>query len=197
MIIIPIGVDCGMADFVQRYNLRNMSFPFDWAVTYNGVSKCIEDDFIFFTEPLDNRINKYDIYFHHDFNNSELVNQDKEKYIRRSQRLINMLETSDEEIIFCRKGHACHHHHEHNGKYSTIINDIDDAEKLDIILQHKYPRLKYKIIVILVCGTCFNSIETYTSKSNKLEIYNIATPEVLSSHSGSIFENLCRNIFKV
>ena len=191
--IIPIGVDCGMATFVQKYNLRNMAFPFDWNVTYNGVSKCIDDNFIFFTEPLNNRINKYDIYFTHDFENIYLLNQDKEKYIRRYQRLINILETSNEEIIFCRKGHACHNHYEHNGKYSNIINDIDDAEQLDIILKNKYPQLKYKIIVILVCGNCFNPIETYKSKSDKIEIYNIATPQV----DDTIFENLCRNIFKV
>ena len=48
--IIPIGVDCGMANFIKKYNLRNMSFPFDWTVTYNGVSKCIDDNFKFFIE---------------------------------------------------------------------------------------------------------------------------------------------------
>ena len=191
--IIPIGVDCGMAGFTKKYNLRNISFPFDWNITYNGVSKCIDDNFKFFTEPLNKRINKYDIYFHHNFENINLLNQDKEKYIRRYQRLINILETSNEEIIFCRKGHACHHHYEHNGKYSNIINDIDDAEKLDIILQNKYPQLKYKIIVILVCDKCFNPIETYKSESDKIEIYNIATPQ--ADHT--IFENLCCNIFNV
>jgi len=190
---IPIGVDCGIADFLKKKNLRNLSFPFDWTVAYNGVSKCLDDNFNFFTEPLNNRINKYDIYFHHDFENSNLLNQDKEKYIRRCKRLINILETSNEDIIFCRKGHACHHHYEHNGKYSNIINDIDDAEKLDIILQNKYPQLKYKIIVILVCGKCFNSTDLYKSNSEKIDIYNIATPQADST----IFENLCCNIFKV
>ena len=43
--IIPIGVDCGMANFCKKYNLRNASLPIDWTVSYNGVSKCIEDDF--------------------------------------------------------------------------------------------------------------------------------------------------------
>ena len=191
--IIPIGVDCGMADFIKKYNLRNISFPFDWNISYNGVSECIDDNFNFFIEPLNNRINKYDVYFHHDFVNIHLLNEDKQKYIRRYQRLINILETSNEEIIFCRKGHACHNHYEHNGKYSNIISDIDDAEKLDIILQNKYPQLKYKIIVILVCDKCFNPIEIYKSKSVKLEIYNIASPQA----DDTIFEILCRNIFKV
>lgn len=195
MYIIPIGVDCGMAEFLKKYNLRNIAFPFDWTVTYNGISKCVDDNFKNFTEPLYNRVNKYDIYFFHDFKNNVLLNKDKEKYIRRCQRLINILETSTEEIIFCRKGHDCHHHYEHNEKYSNITNDIDDVEKLDIILQNKYPQLKYKIIVILVCGKCFNSNETYKSNSEKIDIYNIATPQPQTDFT--ICENLCRNIFKV
>ena len=191
--IIPIGVDCGMAEFCKKYNLRNMSFPFDWNVTYNGVSKCIDDNFKSFIEPLNNRINNYDIYFHHDFINDASLNEDKLKYIRRCQRLINILETSSEEIIFCRKGHACHHHTEHNEKYSNIINDIDDAEKLNTILSNKYQQLNYKIIVILVCGKCFNSNEIYKSSIDKIEIYNIATPQA----DNILFEKCARNIFKV
>jgi hypothetical protein len=193
MIFIPIGVDCGMALFFKNYNLRKQSFPFDWTVSYNGVSKCIEDDFKFFTEPLNEKINTYDIYFHHDFEENETFNKDKEKYYRRYQRLINILETSNEEVIFCRKGHAFHHHNEHDGKYSNITNDIDDAEKLNSVLLNKYPQLKYKIIIILVCGQCFNPLETYKTNSDRIEIHNISTPQV----DDTIFENLCRDIFKV
>lgn len=170
-----------------------MSFPFDWTVTYNGVSKCIDNNFKNFIDPLNNRINEYDIYFHHDFNNNDSFNEDKEKYIRRYERLINLLETTNEEIIFCRKGHACHHHCEHNGKYSTITNEIDEAEKLNIIISKKYPHLIYKIIVILVCGNCFNSNDIYKSNSSNIEIYNIASPEA----ENTIFENCCRNIFNI
>jgi hypothetical protein len=191
--IIPIGVDCGMANFCIKYNLRNMSLPFDWNVTYNGVSKCIEDDFNLFTEPLNNRINHYDVYFHHDFENNDLLNHDKEKYSRRCQRLRNILETSNEEIIFCRKGHACHHHSEHNSKYNNITNDIEDAERLDVILSKKYPQLNYKIIVVVVCGKCFNINETYKSNSDKVEIYNVATPQL----NDNAIENMFRAIFKV
>jgi len=191
--IVPLGVDCGMAEFVKKYNLRNCSFPFDWNVSYNGVSKCFEDDFKRMTEPLNNRINHYDIYFHHDFEKNESIEKDKEKYNRRCNRLMNLLETTPEEIVFCRKGHAFHHHSEHNGKYSTIDSDIEDAEKLDLILTNKYPQLKYKIIVVLVCGKCFKPCTTYTSHSERIEIYNIATPQV----EPVLFENLCRQIFKV
>jgi hypothetical protein len=61
--IIPIGVDCGMAEFCRKYNLRKASLPFDWTVTYNGVSKCIEDDFKYFTEPLIDRKNHFWLNF--------------------------------------------------------------------------------------------------------------------------------------
>ena len=203
MIIIPIGVDCGIADFLKKYNLRSVSLPFDWAVSYNGVSKCIEDDFKYFTEPLTNRINIYDIYFHHDFQEDASVQggdasvqgheEDKQKYSRRCKRILNILidsEANNEEVIFCRKGHSIHHHYEHNQKYFDIANDIEDAEKLDIILSNKYPNLNYKIIVILVCGHCFDANTTYTSTSDKIEIYNIAGPN-------ADFENTARAIFKV
>jgi len=191
--IVPIGVDCGMAGFIKIYKLRSFSFPFDWTVTYNGVSSCIEDDFKSFTEPLDKQINKYDIYFHHDFIHTELLQNDTEKYIRRYNRLIDILKSGKEEIIFCRKGHAPHHHLEHNGKYTNIISDIDDAEKLDIVLQAKYPNLTYKIIVILVCRNCFDPNKVYTSESSRIEIHNIASDKA-DDHK---FDNLCRTIFGV
>lgn len=191
--IVPIGVDCGMAEFLKKYRLRSFSFPFDWTVTYNGVSSCIDDDFKFFTEPLEQRINKYDIYFHHDFDHHHLLSQDTEKYVRRYNRLIDILKSGNEEIIFCRKGHASHLHKEHNGKYTNITSDIDDAEKLDIVLQAKYPNLKYKIIVILVCGDCFNPNEVYTSESSRIEIHNISSAQ----GDDARFNNLCRTIFKV
>ena len=191
--IIPIGVDCGMAEFLKKYNLRSFSFPFDWTVTYNGVSSCIKDDFKFFTTPLDKRINKYDIYFHHDFAHPHLLNQDTEKYIRRYNRLLDILKSGNEEVIFCRKGHASHLHKEHDGKYTHITSDIDDAEQLDIVLTNKYPNLKYKIIVILVCGDCFDPSATYTSNSNNIEIHNIVSAQADDAR----FNNLCRTIFKV
>jgi hypothetical protein len=191
--IIPIGVDCGAANFCKKYNLRKISLPFDWTVTYNGVSKCIENEFASFTEPLHNRINMYDIYFHHDFYNMLLINEEKEKYNRRCQRLIDILKTSSEDIIFFRKGHAVHQHYEHNGKYSNITNDLKDSENLDLILSKKYPQLRYKIIVILICGTCFKPNEKYTSDSNNIQIYNISTPVV----DDTLFEMCCRNIFNV
>lgn len=191
--IVPIGVDCRITQFVKDNNLRSFSFPFDWTVSYNGVSSCINDNFRLFTEPLENRINRYDIYFHHDFDDARLLQIHREKYVRRYTRLIEILKSCKEEVIFCRKGHGTHHHGEHNGKYTNITSDIDDAEKLDSVLQTKYPNLKYKIIVILICGVCFQPEQLYTSKSKCIEIHNIASVQADDKQ----FTDLCCSIFNV
>ena len=193
MIIVPIGVDCRIAQFVKDNNLRSFSFPFDWTVSYNGVSSCISDDFRLFTEPLQSRINRYDIYFHHDFDDARLLQIHREKYVRRYTRLTELLKSCKEEVVFCRKGHAVHHHREHNGKYTNITSDIDDAEKLDSVLRTKYPNLKYKIIVILICGECFQPEQLYTSKSKCIEIHNIASVQADDKQ----FTDLCCSIFNV
>lgn len=182
MIFVSIGIDCDVANFLNKYNLRKMSLPFDWNVAYNGVSKCIDCNFERFTEPLSKeRINDHDIYFHHDFENTENINAiitDREKYLRRCKRLINIFEECEktaETIIFIRKGHMCYHHDEQNGKYSNITDDYEDAKSLDKILLNKYPLLKYKIIVILGCTKCFNKDTigiTDNNANNNIEVYN-------------------------
>ena len=194
MLIVPIGVDCKVADFCVKYNLRKMSLPFDWCVSYNGVSRCLADDFRQFINPLDNRINVYDIYFHHDFDNANLIQNDIDKYIRRCNRLLDILQKGEEEIIFLRNGHCCHHHSEQDGKYNKIVSDIEDAENLDNVISEKYPKLKYKIIIILSCDKCFEPNVEYKSIKNNIDIYNIASAEFnLERFNGKCFE-ICKNL---
>lgn len=183
MLFVSIGIDCDVANFLTKYNLRKASLPFDWNVSYNGVSKCIDCDFKKFTEPLSvERINEDDVYFHHDFLNETTIITDKEKYDRRCLRLLNMLEMNNTvdssanggvSILFIRKGHMCYHHEEQNGKYKNITDDYEDAKKLNSVLLSKYPHLKYKIIVILGCTECFKK-DTVCVKDtdNNIEVYN-------------------------
>jgi len=176
MFFVPIGVDCDVANFLNKYNLRKMSLPFDWNVSYNGVSKCIDCNFEHFTAPLnESRINAQDIYFHHDFLDKNTFIAEKEKYNRRCSRLLTILkecETKGEEVYFIRKGHLRMHHSEHNGKYEDIKSDIDDAECLNRVLCDKYPQLKFKIILILGCGACFNKEIIYKGDSDNIDIHN-------------------------
>ncbi len=174
--IIPIGVDCGMAEFIKTHQLRSFSFPFDWVVSYHGVASCFKESFKGFIPNRGEKLNSHDIYFAHDFND-ETFEADEIKYNRRILRLQNILEKGEESIIFVRKGHAPHHHHEHNGQFITIKSDIADAEELNSYLSEKYPLLRYKIIVVLVCGVCFDCNKEYTSTSN-ITIHNIAKDSV-------------------
>ena len=96
--IIPIGSDCSIANFCKKYKLRTCSLPFDWVVTYDGVSKCIEDnfkDFIPKSQGNTNKYNKYDIYFFHDFINDINRKDDEIKYTRRIERFQNIQATKN------------------------------------------------------------------------------------------------------
>jgi hypothetical protein len=186
--IIPIGVDCGNADFLRKNNLRTLSFPFDWIVTYSGVADIIKNNFFdFFDGNLMNQNEKaYNtqykaLFVHYKFP------EDSEKMIRKIHRFKTILQSSEEEIIFIRKGHAYHHHNE---QVNAVKNDLIDAEELDIILQEKYPNLRFKIIVILVCGICFDPYLVYSSVSKNIAIYNIATHNV----DDNMYIQLCKNI---
>ena len=180
MLFVSIGIDCDVANFLNKYNLRKASLPFDWNVSYNGVSKCIENNFKNFTEPLSaDRINEDDIYFHHDFLDVAKLPEEKEKYHRRCQRLLNLLETANapdgEFVLFIRKGHLCYHHEEQKGKYKDIMCDVEDANYLDKVLRSKYPLLKYKIIVLLGCTKCFTKETSCADDSlnvDAIDIYN-------------------------
>jgi len=181
---IPIGIDCGNAEFLKNHNIRSFSFPFDWIVTYNGISEIIKNNFDRFIPKNLIKLNTdYQISFPH----NEFPN-DTEKILRRIERFKNILETYQEKITFIRKGHASHHHIEQN---NTIKNDIIDAEDLDNILKEKYPHLRYNIIVIVVCGKCFQSDIIYTTTHSNIKIYNIATAEV----DDPKYQALCVELF--
>jgi hypothetical protein len=188
MIIIPIGVDCGTAGLLKDNGLRTFSFPFDWCVTYNGVSKIFKEDFAKFTSINEQRLNtEYDIYFFHDFHSST-YDADEAKYTRRINRLKSILETTTEPVLFFRKGHASHNHNEHNGRYTTMNSDIQDSEELYTILKSKYPGLNFSIVVTLACGMCYD--EKYQYKSNAIDIINIATPTVDNDTFTKVFKDI-------
>ena len=174
MIIIPIGIDCIIADFLSKNNLRNKSYPFDWVLTYSGVHKIIDNNFIdfipndFSSEQILNTT--YDVLFLH-----EKSPDDKLKYERRILRLKTLLENSKEEIIFLRRSHLVGHHEQH--EYTNTSNDVEDAKKLNNLLKLKYHNLKFKIILILMCDKCFSGKE-YNDFINiypNIEIHNISS----------------------
>jgi len=172
MIIIPCGGDCGLANLLKKNNLRQKSLPFDWSVSYGGISKIIKNEFNDFIPKNNNKINTiYNYSFVHNH-----FPQDTETMTRRCKRLLDLLGNSTEQLVFIRKGHAFHHHIEISKLSLQLENDITDAENLSIILKEKYPNLRYKIILALVCDTCFDKNTDYASNDVNVEIHNIATP---------------------
>lgn len=42
---VSLGIDCGTAYILKQLGLRNCSLPFDWVVTYKGITNIINNDF--------------------------------------------------------------------------------------------------------------------------------------------------------
>ena len=107
---------------------------------------------------------------------------------KRIDRFKNLLETSNEKIIFVLKSHGSHHHNE----YNNVINDIDDAVELDLLLRKKYPDLIYEIHVILICDKCFTNINE--DISNNIIIHNISRPYPINVNvtNPDYFDELCK-----
>ena len=100
---------------------------------------------------------------------------DTETMQRRIERFLHLLNTSTEEIIFLRKGHRKTHHDESTELNVNLKNDLKDAEELDQHLKETYPQLKFKIVLALVCGKCFDCKQKYETGSENIFVYNIAT----------------------
>ena len=193
MIIIPIGIDCGVASFLKEYNLRTMSLPFDWIMTYKGVSNIIKNKFLNFlplvqssTKSTKDTITTEGIGFIHDD-----FPDNTEKYKRRIDRFQNLLSFPCSPITFFRKGHLIHNHVE-----SNIVNEVDDIIKLDEYLSLEYPNLDYKIIVTLSCPQCNCPTDTF-EHSDKITIYNLIAPSLSIQQYDEKFKETFINIFNI
>jgi len=167
MLFIPIGVDCGVANTLKSLNLRKFSLPFDWTVTYNMVFDCIKDNFEnFFCIKNDWNETYFTKHVH------DKVPEDNEKYNRRIKRFQELL-TSDEELVFIRKGHAVHHHQE----CDYFKNEIEECKKLQNYLKENYKDLKFTILLFIVCNKCYSTNEI-PDNLEELHIFNVITNTV-------------------
>jgi len=169
MIYIPIGLDCSAATFLNENKLRLYSLPFDWTVTYNGVSDIIKDRFLSYI-PMDNEKYSGNTYFmHHTFP------IDTEKMNRRIERFHNCLNLKTDELVFIRKGHSRRHHQEASNRNCIIKDDLMDAEELNNYLIENYPNLKFKILVFIFCVDCFNEEQLNNYEYKNIKVFNLAT----------------------
>lgn len=165
-IYIPIGIDCTIAEEIKKKNKRTNAYPFDWVVTYNGVTDIIKNKFINYL-PDNNTIQNYKshtLFLHNNFP------ADNEKMNRRINRFMDLLNNKTDEIIFFRKSHCYRHHKEVENSEFQLKNDLDDSIELYDYLKANYSELKFKIIIILMCGKCFDKTMIYDT--TKVEVYN-------------------------
>lgn len=165
-IIIPIGIDCFIADELRKNNKRFFSLPFDWTVTYNGITDIIKNNFIDYLPKIENNSlvnllsNTY--FIHNKFPN------DYDKMNRRIHRFRNLLNEEINQLIFIRKSHCLYHHDESILYNCKLKNDITDCEELYDYLKINYPKLNFKIMIILMCNNCFSN-----NYSEKIKIIDI------------------------
>jgi len=205
---ISTGIDCYiklgirsafyLKEEVNKIKLLRIEvYPFDWIVTYKGVSDIIKKgrkgfDNLFKNKSLiiieknkdkdDNNVItdiNYGISFLHDGKDLSLI---KFKYIRRIERLISLIEDynaskSNKQLVFLHKSHELKHHTEvelinnkiQNKNKLILKDDIDDSIELEKILSSKYPKLNYLIVNFLICKDCFHTKEKKTEIENKLK----------------------------
>jgi len=186
-VIIPIGIDCGVAGFLRQNNLRNFSLPFDWVVSYGGSYEIISkefEDYISNNSDINRNVN---IRFVH-----QKFPQDTEKMKRRICRFLDLLKNEEDEIIFLRKGHAEHHHNECKNDNLKLKDDLLDCEELSTFLKKKYAKLKFKIVLFLVCSECYDYKKEY--HSNNVVIYNVANKKERASLIRNCFDDFKKEL---
>jgi len=156
---IGLGRDCQIAGTLVGFNLRSAAYPFDWVVShnFNGIIKAFKDDFEYFLDPVfleysTNSVKntRYQFYFNHFFplvgheimeemhvagvvvpNFLDYLPMVQETQNRRIQRLLGLLSTTTERVIFIRT---------HATPY--------EAGAFMRLLKHKYPQLDAYLVVV-------------------------------------------------
>ena len=161
---ISIGIDCDVALTILKLGFREMSLPFDWVVPYSGVYDIIKNNFEgylpvepYYTKNISKKSNS--LFIHNDFP------KDIEQMERRFKRF-NELLTSENELVFIRKAHSLHHHDEVKVYNCDLKDDLIDCEDLYDYFKETYPKLKFRIELILTCSECHSKIIT----SDKINI---------------------------
>ena len=170
-VVISLGFDCGPRLLINRTNIKQPTFPFDWLHSYGGFSKIIINGYnpfniimlekspLFPDSNLLLDLNNDILYFHDNKNNLEI------KYKRRLDRLKQYLHiyntsTNNQKVIFIRKSHDIKYHKIMDniiGQYKyKFKNDVEDAQELNKYLVNTYPKLNFKIYVYLMCNKCYS-----------------------------------------
>lgn len=192
---IPIGIDCDVAFMCKEFKMRNYAYPFDHIVTYDGITKILENNFKNFIpeinhDTINNHIfdNNYNTKFIHD---NFLLEENKNKYKRRIDRFLKIL-NDNKKIIFIKKGHSIHHHNE----LENIVNEYEEVKKLNEYLKKTYKNLDYEIVIILLCKKCNCNIIDQNINNIKLYKYGHIPTVNNQFHNTLITKEYFKKIFE-
>ena len=162
-VIVPMGIDCGIATELKNQQFRQVAYPFDWIVTYQGITDVIKNKFADFFQ-------RNDISFPHD-----TFPKDQKKYERRIDRFTKLLsDVTGPHVCLVRKGHALHNHAE----FSPIKCDIQEGEDLADYLRETYPSRKITIIILLLCEECYITGKDYSVHHSNIQIFNLVNEQI-------------------
>ena len=151
--IVPIGQDCSVAGGLVLLNYRNCSYPFDWCYCkMSYVNKMFSNNFEnFFPKPDELKSykktnatnNEESINFFHDgsikkLKNIEYNNFIKEKYKKRCNRLLDIINNSKNNILFVRINYHLEYEIKECKKLSNIIKDKFKCNFNILLIQRNY-----------------------------------------------------------
>jgi len=149
-VIVSLGIDCTIAEILNKICLRDRAFPFDWIVTYRGIAQCIQDDFDKFMPMAPSELSAQGMLFiHHSFP------QDQAKFERRIERFRQVLTDRSNKLIFLRRGHRGFHHEEIERLNIPLMDDLQEIQNLVTTFGQLYPSLHYEIVGTLHCEQCY------------------------------------------
>ena len=199
-IYISLGADCGSAGVFRASGKKTFSFPFDWVVSFHSIHKVFQNDFrglledrVMNTE-LQGNANEFNVEYNIRFFHRELIKDYDNTLKRRLDRLINLLNSTDKELIFLRRSHDQKHHNEI--KYCGLsapdeIDDVQDMRMLRDILVEKYPKLNFKLNLFLQCPLCNKDQQNFEDKHLSI----IKTTHMDTTGDFTKSRDLCENEF--
>lgn len=181
-IYVSLGADCGGAGALREVGKKTFSFPFDWLVCFHSPHLAFQNDFSGFMDDSvlwgPGEFNyQYNIRFFH----RELIKDYDATIQRRVDRLLDLLRSSDKEIVFLRRSHDQKHHSEMQrcGISAPFeIDEVQDMMTLRDVLISKYPKLKFRINLFLQCPFCNKGQQNYEDEyltvrmSTQLDVLN-------------------------
>jgi hypothetical protein len=168
--IVSLGVDCSLASYFKDKNIRQEAYPFDWVVSYYGIDILLQNKFDNFF-PNDGESSTDYIRFMHDSFPKDIT-----KYERRIERLFQLIDSVNDELLFIRLGHSSNHHFDCSSlKTKPTPEQLDEiklSKNIYQFLTRKNPKLKFEMHLILNCNLCKSTIEE--EKNLDIQTYDLS-----------------------